>query len=281
MGRVNLQQLPKSPGYLECLCARPGHKLVQLDFTALEPVVLTSASKDKALWSIYGGDNVNDAYLFTAAHIRGLGDNINKYYDPLNPSVKSIREAKRRCKKDRGVAKIVHLAATYNAGWRKIHETLNLAGYKLSEAEVQQIYNDYWKLYKGVRRFGQELLQEWRRNGGYIYDGFGLPTTVAETLTKDLVNRYCQKTGHHILELFLAKITQLRTERGLCEVAWPWISDFHDETIWECREEDTEVVSTVFTDALAWLNTKRLTEIEFKGDVLICDNLSQIKCSED
>jgi hypothetical protein len=35
MAKLNLQQLPKTRGYLECFTARPGHRIVQLDFEAL------------------------------------------------------------------------------------------------------------------------------------------------------------------------------------------------------------------------------------------------------
>ena len=280
MGKINIQQLVHSQGYLECWKARPGYKLVQLDFNSLEPIVLATASGDESLRKLYKGAVLNDPYLFTASHIRGLGDNISKYYDPDNPTVESIALAKRRCKKDRGIAKIVMLSASYGAGPGKIHETLTLAGFKVTPTEVQQIYNDYWALYAGVRRFGQTLLQEWRRNGGYIYDGFGLPHPIADKVIKDIINRYCQKTGHHILELFLARICKLREERGLRDKMFPWISDFHDETIWECREEDTETVATVFKDAMTWLNSKKLSDIEFRGDVLVVDNLATIKCEE-
>jgi DNA polymerase I-like protein with 3'-5' exonuclease and polymerase domains len=276
MSSVNIQQLVKSPGYLKCLCARPGHKLIQTDFAALEPIVLASASNDSALMRIYGSDKPNDIYLFTASQIRGLGDNITKYYDPDNPTAESIAEAKQHCKKDRSVAKIVQLASTYNAGPRKIHETLTLAGFELTYDEVCDIYNDYWKLYAGVRVFGNELYKEWQRNGGYIYDGFGLPHTVSQDLTKDLINRYCQTTGHKILELFLAKLSATRTQR-----MWPWISDFHDETIWECRVDDVDETVQIFKNTLEWLNSKRLTSIPFKGDVNVVDNLAEIKCFND
>lgn len=55
-GGINVQQMPKTRGFLECWTARPGHKLVQLDTAALEPTVLAEFSQDPALMSLYGPD---------------------------------------------------------------------------------------------------------------------------------------------------------------------------------------------------------------------------------
>ena len=54
MASLNLQQQPKSRQYLECFRARPGHKIVQLDFDALEPKITAYFSRDKNLMNLYG-----------------------------------------------------------------------------------------------------------------------------------------------------------------------------------------------------------------------------------
>jgi hypothetical protein len=73
-GGVSVQQAPKKIGFMECIKARPGFKLVEADAESLEPTILAGFSEDPALWRIYGPDaKVNDFYLFVSAQIDALG----------------------------------------------------------------------------------------------------------------------------------------------------------------------------------------------------------------
>lgn len=280
MAKLNIQQQPKSREYLECLHARSGYRLVQLDFSSVEPVILTAASKDPALYNIYGPNaKPNCIYLYTAANIPGLGDNIiASGYDPKNPTTESVAHAKKVCKKDRNVAKTVHLAASYNAGPNKIHETLQLSGIDITIEEVAEIHRAYWKLYAGVKDFSYQLMRQWRNNNGYILNGFGRPLCVPEELTKDLVNRFCQSTGHDALMAYVARIQYLRSTRQV--EMYPWIVDFHDETIWEVPQNSIADAVSILKDALTWLNKFRASEIPISGSVEVVDNLAQLKVEE-
>jgi DNA polymerase I-like protein with 3'-5' exonuclease and polymerase domains len=238
------------------------------------------ASRDESMLKLYApGRPANDIYLFVASHIRGLGDRITQYYDPEHPTAESISLAKKHCKNDRAVAKIVVLACAYNAGPKKIHETLTLAGFQLPFYQVDLIHKEYWQLFDGVKKFEGTLVDEWRRNKGYIFNGFGRPLTVAEDLTKDLVNRYVQSTGHDFLMAFIAKIGELRLQRQV--EMYPWIVDFHDETIWECPEKEVNSVKKLMEDALIETNCFVTSDIPLTGDVIIADNLADIKCSQE
>jgi len=275
----NYSQQTKSQGYLECLIARPRHKLVSLDMTAIEPTVITSMSRDPSMWQIYGPDaKPNDIYLFTACNIRGLGDKIRKYYDPDNPTKESIKIAKKRCKKDRQVAKKIHLAAAYKAGPKKIKEELNLAGFEFTNNEAYAMHKDYWRLYAGVKRFDDDLLEEWEVNNGYVINGLGRSLTVASYLTKDLVNRVIQSSAHDLLMVYIAKIQRLRQERKVN--MYPWMVDYHDETVWEVPEDNVDEAVKILEDSLEFLNEHRFTEIAIKGEVEVCDNLATLKCEE-
>lgn len=276
-GGFNMQQQPKTKGYLECITARPGYKLVQLDFSAIEPVVLTEFSGDENLMKIYGpGALPQDVYLFTASKIPALGKEIIKYYNPDAPTAEGIALAKKHCKKDREVAKTVQLAKTYNAYPPKIHETLTRGGINISLNEVATVCAEFDALYKGVARFKAGLETEWRNRGGYILSGIGRPLTVARKLTKDLVNRFCQSTGHDLLMMYIIRIDSLKKERGL--QMWPVQLDEHDATTWECREQDALAVQQLFIDALARLNEFIGGRIPIKGSAMIVDNFAEIKC---
>lgn len=215
-------------------------------------------------------------YLYTAANIRGLGERIRAAgYDPDAPTPEGIAAAKKYCKADRQVAKSVQLAKTYNAGPRKIHETLTMGGIKISFEEVQQICRDFDRLYAGVQQFKYGLEAQWRMNNGWIYSGLGRPLTVSADLTKDLVNRYCQTTGHDILMRYIWYVEKLRAERGV--EMYPWIVDYHDETIWEAPEAHTAAAQQVLRDALIELNAELQPFIPLKGDALVAGNLAELK----
>lgn len=109
--RMNMQQQPKSVGHLINFKARPGHKLVQQDTSAVEPRVITNFSKDETMWSLYGPNaKANDIYLFNGAHIELFQQEIRQYFDPNNPTPEGIKAAKKHCKPTRQLMKLVTLA---------------------------------------------------------------------------------------------------------------------------------------------------------------------------
>ena len=278
-GGFNFQQQPKTRGYLSCLRARPGHRLVQDDTIALEPCVMAEFSADRALLGLYGpAAKPNDVYLYVAAKIPALGAEILKYYDPENPTKEGIAAAKKHCKKDRSVAKIVHLGSSYGAGPPKIHETLVLAGIDISLHEVKQIHAQYWKLFAGIKTWGQRLTMIWANNGGWVPSVSGRPLCVAEGLLKDIVNRHTQASGHDILQLYIWNIQRLRKERGV--EMYPWLVDNHDESIWEAPEAQAEAARQILIDALAATNAELGMSVKIKGDPMIADSLADIKVAE-
>lgn len=53
-GGLNLQQIPKSRGYLDCWHPAPGKAWIDCDHTSLEQVVMAELSQDASLYKIYG-----------------------------------------------------------------------------------------------------------------------------------------------------------------------------------------------------------------------------------
>src|SRR6185503_16949174 len=104
-------------------------------------------------------------------------------------------------KRDRAIAKVVHLASAYGAGPPKIHETLTLGGIDISFRDVKQIHEDYWRMFAGVKRFEAQLTSMWNHNGGWIPSMLGTPICVAPMFLKDISNRFCQTSGHQFLQL--------------------------------------------------------------------------------
>lgn len=273
----NCQQLYKDPAFLAAFRARPGFKLVQADAEALEPTILAEFSQDKTLLAVYGKDaKPSDIYLYVAAKTEALGREIRKHFDPDHPTPESIKLAKKLCKRDRAVAKKFHLMSAYKAGPAKIKEDLELEGINLSLKEVRAIHQDYWNLFRGVLRFEEKLQSMWMANGGWIPSIFGTPIAVADSLLKDINNRFCQYSGHVVLQLWIYYIETLRHERGV--EMYPWLVDGHDDTVWEAPEEQAQAAAQVIDDALVLANEELGMEIPIKGPSMIVDNLAEVKC---
>lgn len=274
---INITQQSKTREYLQGWRARPGHKLVQFDLSAVEPVVLAEASRDKTLMSLYGPDaKPNDVYLYNAANISVWSDIIRTVYDPNNPTPESLSKAKKQFKGIRQISKTVHLAKQYMAGTKKIYMTLlenNVVdddGKPLSMDVVEQICKDWHTLYQGISDFNNKLKAEWEFNRGWIYNAVYRPIMVHETRTKDLVNAYCQSSGHEILLMMLQFIAHERKRRRI--EMYPWIVDYHDETIWEVSERDVDRVLKLYDDAFTDINERLGGEIPIKGTPTVADS---------
>ena len=279
-GGLNIQQLPKSRGYLNCWKPRPGYAWVSCDHTALEMVVLAELSQDKNLFKIYGPNaKPNDIYLFNGSQLPGIGDKILKEgYDPENPDPDVIKHVKKVCKKERGISKVITLGAGYGMGSKKLKQTLELQGIKVSMEEARQMHRAYWELYSGVKQFEKYLNDEWEYNQGYVINGIGRPVCCSEDYRKDIVNRVIQSTGHDIHMIYIRIINQLFARDRLTVNGIVW--DFHDESIVECLDKDKNRVRYLMeTEAYEILNTEYLQgQIPLKGGADIIANLAAAKC---
>jgi len=252
---------------------------------AVEPVVLTEYSKDPTLMSLYGPNaKPNDVYLFNAAHMSMWSSKIRTVYDPANPTPETIAKAKKEFKTIRSISKTIHLAKQYGAGSFKIYQTLlenNVIdddGRQLTREAVDKLSEDWHKLYAGIAEFEKKLVAEWEFNRGWFYDGLYMPTMLHESRIKDIVNTFCQRTGHSILLLMLDYINTERKARGI--PMYPWIVDYHDETVWEVKEAYADQALQLLKDAYVYINDLLQPTIPLKGGFTVCDDLSVIKCED-
>lgn len=151
----NLQQVPKTKAMMSLFQATPGCVWVDLDFSAIEPVVATEFSQDPNMIQIYGdGKPQNDIYLFVGAHIPGMGDYIRSVgYDPYNPSREALGRAKKECKHERSICKTVVLAC-------------------IAEGELVRVRNKSWIPIEQITA-GDEVWDgvQWVRTDGVVYNG--------------------------------------------------------------------------------------------------------------
>ena len=277
--KINLQNQPKVAEFLQCYVADPGHKIVYMDFSSLEPHVCTFYSRDEKMMSLYGPDaKRNDIYLFFGANTKVYGDTIRATgYDPDNPTPETIKAAKTHCEAIRDVLKTVVLGCNYGMGYKLLHSYVNQAGYPLSMSDAGIIHRDYWEFFGGIKKFEEALLSQYYSNGGYIINGRGRPITVAYAKLKDIVNRFVQSTGHDILMHYLLLLNNVRHEEGLSSFR-PWFPDEHDATIWQAADHEVPAAQDAFKEALRRLNHVLVNEdgwdITFSGDIKTGNNMA-------
>lgn len=275
----NLSQVPKTAGTLTPFRARPGTAWIDYDLASIEDVVLTELSQDPTLLSIYGADaKPNDGYLFIGAQIPGIREKILETgYDPFNPTKESVARAKKEAKKYRAVAKIVKLAKNYGAGAKKIHRTLALELINLSLQEVFVICDEYERLFPGVQALRDELQREWEMREGYVLSPLGRPLCVYADLTKDLLNRVCQATGHDILLILIRLVTD-KLDTLLGRNGWiPIVLDWHDQLIVEVPEDKAVEAEQLVLSCFSELNEILQTTVPIKGTGGIRHNLAECK----
>lgn len=277
----NLQQLPKTKGTLSGFVSRAGHSFVDCDVNALEMVVTAELSQDKNLLSLYGpGAKKNDIYLFYGSMMAGIGPKLTSLgYDPYAPTVEAMDATKKAFKKERSIAKLLILSDNYGSGVKKKQKILSLNGVEMSLREVEEMHTSLLEAKSGVLQYVDWLKDEWKANGGWVENGYGLPICVDEKYEKDLLNRVVQSTGHCIVQLYARITAQLLNAAG---VSWtPIVMDWHDESIIEVPDEQVETAKRIMEiDAYQELNRILGGTCPLKGSAAVAKNLAGIKLEE-
>lgn len=275
--KVNPQQLAKTPIFLDCLVAPQGYRFVQLDFAALEPNVLAEFSGDPCYKDIYASGKPHDAYFYVSCKLLDNDGKLNAVYNLDNPTKETVKAAKKQFKRERSIGKVFQLMSTYKAGAPAIHRKLKLNGVDISKDEVVEIRNKYWgpELFGTVLDFEDSLLTEVEQRDGWMMNGLSRPFVVTDRKKKDVVNIFCQSTGHDCTDLLIMNVERLAKEAGLNPK--PIIPDYHDETIWMIEEEHAEQLAQVMRDAVAAVNEFINFSIPLKGDPEITENFTKFK----
>ena len=274
-------QCPKTKGTLSGFVSRAGHSFVDCDVNALEMVVTAELSQDKNLLALYGPNaKSNDLYLFFASMMPILGPPIVATgYDPYNPTPETIASAKKQCKRERSIAKLLILSDNYGSGVKKKQKILSLNGVDMSLDEVQDMHDSLMAAKEGVLNYVDWLRGEWRANGGWVENGYGRPICVDEKYLKDILNRVVQSSGHDILQLYSRIAAQLLNEAKLDWI--PVVMDWHDESIIEVPDEQVEVAKRIMeVDAYAELNRILGGTCPLKGSAAVAKTLAGIKLEE-
>ena len=283
--KLNIQQLPKRRGFLECFIARQGCKLVYTDFSALEMKVAALASRDKNLYHLYGpkANPNHDVYLFNGAQIPKFREAITELYDLDNPTAAGKKAAKAKFADIRqDIFKPWVLGSIYGLGAGTMYENYKLAKVEGMTFEFcQELGATFRSTYAGLGRLQRRLKAQWKKNGGWFLNLRGRPMCVHRDIDpklckmKDIVNRACQSYGHDCLMMYLQFL-----QRRIVGKAEPYMVDTHDSTVWEVPDEHVEFVVEQFKLAYDDLNAALGHDIPFDGDFKIASNLADIMCED-
>lgn len=276
-GGINAQQLPKVKEFLEAFEAPKGYVFFGADFAALEKVVQAEFSGDKALKELYTSGLNHDVHFYNAARIHPDPNVRRQLMERYKPDEAVIEALKAEFKKERDFCKGISFGFDYGMGAYKMYRNANNGGFDLAFDQAKDVVAKYKETYAGVYQWGETLLAEWKHRNGWIEDAMGLPVAVPEKLTKDLVSRFVQRSGHYMLMALNERINVLKEERSIYEQ--PVICDLHDERIGLIKEKDIEAMEQIYMDALDWLNDDLQPIIPFKINTTFGGTLWEFKKS--
>jgi DNA polymerase I-like protein with 3'-5' exonuclease and polymerase domains len=241
----------------EAFTVSDGYRGYHLDFTSIEPTVLAAFSKDPTLLKVYR-DGLGDIYLDLCLE---LFPGLLPDYDTMAPPTEAVKE---QYKKYRKIAKVVHLALSYNGTWRTISKSLTAAGFPTTGPQAEQIVAKYWKRFAKVKEFSDKL-QHIARTKGYVTGLLGRRLYIPGPKVKDAMNTFCQHGAHAILRELVMTMDRRAREDKLD--MYPLLPDVHDSTSWEIRMEHWEDGVEVFKDAVEHVNQwLKLPGIEIKAE---------------
>lgn len=172
--------------------APPGYKLVNADYSQLEPCAFSEACGDKKLQNVF--INKQDLYSAIAIDVWGLND--------ASADKKAPNYLKNLYPEYRQKAKIIALAVVYGAESGRISKLMNI-----SYDEAQEIIDNYLDAYPGLKNYMEECNKLVCLNG-YVKTKFGRTRHLPEA--KRLFNSY----GYKLLDRKWVK----KNELG--EIAW-------------------------------------------------------------
>jgi len=210
-----------------CFIARSGYKFLSVDYSQLEPRVVTGLSQDSELLKVY---------------LHGL-DLYNRISSSLGVS--------------RQVAKIVTLGVLYGMGDKRLQEQLALAGTILSIEECGALIGRWFRTHRGVQKLVEKIYAVSRQQNGWVFTdggrgrflpglvltGYGWPVNMLrEEAERQAFNHVIQGTGMEQLKRAMIKVDKL--SHGYLLLA------IHDELLMEvpqAMDDPTEICNAMET----------------------------------
>ncbi len=239
---VNLQNLPAKNEYLNCFIAKPGWKIIGIDYAAQEARIAACGSKD-TMW------------LNTFKEGKDLHSEVCKMMFNITDDLVKTKPEFLRGKSYRDVAKTINFGVLFGMSKFKLSNTL-----QISLEEADELIKKYFKATKQLKNYLDSCAKYGLANG-YIrsfkpYSGIRWFPDWKENLdpykdnkiigeiTRASYNTPIQFTGAAMTKLALIKIREYIKQHNLQNSA-KIIHVVHDCTMVECREEIAEEFSKI------------------------------------
>lgn len=253
----------------QCFVARPGTRLIGVDYAQIEPRIVAALSQDVGLLEVYGADR--DLYTETARKLFHLED---QKVDPL---------------RHRLPAKTTTLGVLYGIGPQKLYEELQRVGCGEGDPLVpffdlegcERLIDAWFATYPRVADLARRTVQEARQQDGWVYTVGGrgrfLPglflterrwphTWLREESERQAFNHVVQGTAQEIMKEAMLRVDQA----GL---PFEPLLQIHDELIGETpvaavQETASRITSTMECD---------FRGVRLKAKATVADNWGDLK----
>lgn len=265
---VNLQNLPAKNEYLNCFVAKPGWKIIGIDYAAQEARIAACGSKD-SMW------------LNTFKEGKDLHSEVCKMMFDIDDSLVKTKPDFLRGKTYRDIAKTINFGVLFGMSKYKLSNTLQItieaadnlikkyfkatkqlksyldacANYGLSKGYIRS-----FKPYSGIRWF-----PDWRPNLDEYKDN-----KIIGEITRASYNTPIQFTGASMTKLALIKIRDYIKENNL-DSKVKIIHVIHDCTMVECIEEFAEEFSKIQSRLMIEAGQDFNLELPMETDITITD----------
>ncbi len=204
------------------------HVLLSADYSQIELRVMASLCGDPAMIEAFQGGE--DIHLATAARVFGV---------PLGEVTGTMRRT----------AKMVNFGIIYGISAFGLSQRLNG---ELSRSAAQEVIDEYFRQYPGVKRFQEETIERARRDG-YVETLTGRRRNLRDIASKNgpiraaaertAINTPIQGTAADMIKIAMVKVARLLDEAG-CRTRM--LLQVHDELVFDLhRAEEAELVPRI------------------------------------
>jgi len=263
--KPNLQNIPirteLGKSVRKAFVAEKGYKLLSADYSQIELRIIASLAKDQKM--IQAFKDGRDIHVSTASEI----------FKVKQEEVTSVM---------RRQSKAINFGIMYGMGPRGLADAA-----EISFQDAQNFIDEYFILYKDVKKYLDSTLEDARRNG-YTETFFGrrryLPEIasgspmVRSAAERMAVNHPIQGTSADLIKLAMIELHQkinVIVKTGQCPVPVPikMILQIHDELLFEVRESEVENAKKIIRDAME--NIVKF-DAPIKVDIGVGDNWGEI-----
>ncbi len=234
--------------------AEPGNKIISADYSQLELRLLAHITQDEVMVEAF--QRGEDIHARTARLVFGAQTD------------EELKEARR-------FAKIVNFAIAYAIEPWGLSQRVGI-----SRQEARKVIDDYYRTYKGVRRYMEEVPLRAREHG-YVRTIYGrirpLPgirdrnANIRRAAEREAINMPIQGTASDIVKIAMLHVDQeIRRERLNAQL----LMQVHDELLVEAPAEEAPRVSTILKREM---ETAVKLDVPLVVDVGIGDNWMDAK----